>query len=76
MAAAFEGHERARWLAAASLDRYLVYEKMPQFFGTQFEQDENGRWGPGRFDDLTQILREDFELPSLEELQDRADTFN
>ena len=34
-AAAFEGRERARWLAAASFDRYLGRGGQPQVFGTQ-----------------------------------------
>jgi hypothetical protein len=76
-AAAFEGHEKARWLAAASLDRYLKYTKEDQFFGTQFEQDESGRWVPGRTDAaLTESLREAYSLPSREELMKRAEGFN
>ena len=37
-AAALEGHEEARWLAASSLDRYLHDMGQPQLFGTQFGQ--------------------------------------
>jgi hypothetical protein len=76
-AAAFEGHERARWLAAASLDRYLTYRKEEQFFGTQFERDEAGLWVPGRTDAaLAESLRDAYELASREELEKRAEEFN
>ena len=76
-AAAFEGHEKARWLAAASLDRYLTYRDEKQFFGTQFEQDESGTWVPGQTDPaLTPSLRQAFDLPSHEELEQRASEWN
>ncbi|MBI3548086.1 MAG: hypothetical protein HY078_03435 [Elusimicrobia bacterium] len=35
--AAIMGHRTARWLMAASLDRYLMSEKLPQLYGTQFQ---------------------------------------
>ncbi|SPE37333.1 conserved exported hypothetical protein [Candidatus Sulfopaludibacter sp. SbA3] len=38
-----KGEARARWLAAATLDRYLMSVKEPQIFGTQFHQQE-GVW--------------------------------
>ncbi|MFA6092833.1 MAG: hypothetical protein WCU88_05730 [Elusimicrobiota bacterium] len=31
------GHKTARWLLAATLDRYLMSEGKPQVYGTQFE---------------------------------------
>lgn len=34
--AAEMGHERARWLAAASYDRWLMHQGKPQRYGTQF----------------------------------------
>lgn len=41
--AAINGHRPARWLAAASLDRFLMSIGYPQTYGTQFEHsaDEN-----------------------------------
>ncbi len=36
--AGFEGHKTAKWLAAASLDRYLQSVERPQIFGTQYLQ--------------------------------------
>jgi hypothetical protein len=37
------GSEKAKWLYAASLDRYLIFMHRPQKFGTQFRLDERGR---------------------------------
>jgi hypothetical protein len=37
--AAKQGHSRARWLAAASFDRWCMYEGRPQRYGTQFVPD-------------------------------------
>lgn len=36
------GYHPARWLFAASLDRYLFSQGKPQKFGTQYQFDENG----------------------------------
>lgn len=35
-----QGHRPARWLAAASLDRFLMSIGLPQTYGTQFEHNE------------------------------------
>lgn len=39
-----KGEERAKWLYAASLDRWLLSTGKPQKFGTQFKRRENGEW--------------------------------
>jgi hypothetical protein len=44
-----KGEPKARWLAAATMDRYLTSLKQPQVFGTQFHQD-NGVWTQEPFD--------------------------
>ena len=62
--AAFEGHERARWLSAAALDRSLEFGGQEQFFGTQMKRDENGAWGPGDHDvHRTDAVRRAFDVP-------------
>ena len=38
-----KGEPKAKWLAAATMDRYLVSLKQAQVFGTQFHQ-ESGVW--------------------------------
>ena len=43
--ASVNGHKPARWLAAASLDRFLMSIGLPQTYGTQFEHNpEDGRY--------------------------------
>jgi hypothetical protein len=42
--AASKGYVYAKWMAAATLDRYLQSIKQPQVFGTQFLKDEKGGW--------------------------------
>jgi hypothetical protein len=39
-----KGKADARWLAAATLDRYLHSLKQPQVFGTQFFKSPNSEW--------------------------------
>lgn len=40
--AAINGHKPARWLCAASLDRFLMSMGLPQTYGTQFERSDEG----------------------------------
>jgi len=45
MIASINGHRAARWLAASSLDRFLMANGMPQIYGTQFEfNEEEGKY--------------------------------
>jgi hypothetical protein len=39
--AAINGHRPSRWLAAASLDRFLMSMGLPQTYGPQFEHSED-----------------------------------
>lgn len=41
------GDETAKWLYAATFDRWLISEGKPQKFGTQFKQNENDEWELG-----------------------------
>lgn len=43
-------HEKARWLAAAAMDRELVRRGQLQRYGTQFFVDDEGRWSLSPFD--------------------------
>ena len=75
--AAVKGHEEGRWLAAAALDRFLVFNQMEQFFGTQFERDDQGQWRPGHTDPgRTERLRTEFHIPPHDSLELRARGFN
>lgn len=46
VSAIIQGDSSAKWLAAATLDRYLQNDKQPQVFGTQFlrQGDNNLQW--------------------------------
>lgn len=50
-------------------DRIAVFEGKPQFYGTQFDWDENGNLSPNLFDDLTKVneRRKSIGLNTLEE---------
>lgn len=78
-AAAFEGHEAARWLSAAALDRFLGKVGQPQVFGTQY------RRPPGQLtysqepfdrDLLSRTTREVFGVPDLAAQQARLEGMN
>lgn len=61
-------HRQARWLAAAALDRKLMYEKKPQKYGTQYTKtSKDGPWELYTFDPATtDAERAEWEVPSLE----------
>ena len=73
-----KGVERAKWLAAASEDRFLVNSGRLQRFGTQYQVDSaTGRWslqevGPGVEDSLRSALN----VPPLLRAQTHADEMN
>jgi len=50
--AIINGDAGAKWLAAATLDRYLQRQKQPQLFGTQFTQ-QDGQWTMAPYDRAT-----------------------
>ena len=63
------GEDRAKWLAAASEDRFLMSIDRPQRFGTQYRSDSAG--APVklyRYDDyITDSLRAMMDVPSIAE---------
>jgi hypothetical protein len=73
-----KGEERAKWLAAASEDRFLMMIGRPQRFGTQYRADgpdgpmQLYKVGPG----VTDELRRAFAVPSLKEAKARAVKMN
>ncbi len=72
------GHEPARWLAAASEDRFLMRIGRPQRFGTQFRVDgPDGRWCLSDVDPgVTDAMRVALGVPPLSEAQARAARMN
>jgi hypothetical protein len=65
--AIIKGEERAKWLAAASEDRFLMNIGRPQRFGTQYRTEGPG--GPLRLyqmgEGVSDTLRAAFDVPSL-----------
>ena len=91
MEAVIKGNDSAKWIAAATLDRYLQFIKEPQIFGTQYPLDPNAQHPPqdpheavlsGRtlapYDDqvLPDALRLDFCVPVLAQQKQNLATFN
>lgn len=70
-----QGVEEAKWLAAASEDRFLMNIGRPQRFGTQYRIDgTDGKWslydvGEG----VTDSVRRGFNVPPLSEAQEYAE---
>jgi len=78
VAAVIRGEENARWLAAASEDRFLLQIGRPQRFGTQFEpSNEPGKFRLAATDQgVTDQLRGVLSTPSLAEAKATASRFD
>ncbi|HEY3888190.1 MAG TPA: hypothetical protein VGL73_06420 [Caulobacteraceae bacterium] len=70
--AAREGCRKARWLAAAALDRSLMYAGRPQRYGTNMVPDGVGYRLWDVDDKTTDDERAEWDVPSLAEMQQRA----
>lgn len=69
-------HEQARWLAAASEDRKLMYEHKAQKWGTQYKKID-GAWLVWPVDPaITDAQRAAWEVPPLVEAEARAAQMN
>jgi hypothetical protein len=67
------GMDRARWLAAAAYDRWLMTEGRPQKYGTQY-QARDGRWVLYEVDPATtDDERAEWNVPPLAESLARAE---
>lgn len=85
-AAGFEGHDHARWLSAAALDRYLHRTRQPQRFGTQYVRtkpddpyrlDPDSPWSQGPYETwLPDSIREVFDVEPLAEQEANVDRMN
>jgi hypothetical protein len=78
VAAVAQGHKEARWLAAASEDRFLMKIGRKQRFGTQYEPaDEPGRYRLAPTEpQVTDELRAVLGTPSLAEAKATASQFD
>jgi len=74
-AAAIGGESDAKWLSAATLDRYLQKIGQPQIFGTQYSFQDKNPWTmePYREDLLTDAWRKLFGVPGLAEQKKQLD---
>lgn len=70
------GHVTARWLAAASLDRWLMVQGQPQKYGTQFVPDgkRHRLWDVDPT--TTDAERAAWDVPTLAEQLERAEELN
>jgi hypothetical protein len=67
----------ARWLAAATKDRYLMTLGKPQLYGTQFKRDPGGPWYLYPVDpSITDEERAKWNVPPLAEAKKRAEALN
>jgi hypothetical protein len=75
-----KGHAPAKWLAAASEDRFLMNINRPQRFGTQFRADQNKNGGAFYLykvdEGVTDELRRAFNTPTLQKARDREAEMN
>lgn len=75
---AMKGYGPARWLSAASLDRYLQKIKQPQIFGTQYRNEDPKQalsgWTMEPYDrSIPNPVRHEYGVPSLDESLKRLD---
>lgn len=67
----------ARWLAAASKDRYLMNLGKPQLYGTQSRKDQTGPWYVWQVDpSITDEERAKWDVPPLARAKARVDALN
>jgi hypothetical protein len=65
-----KGYPRARFLAAAALDRYLLLNDRPQKYGTQYTRNRAGQYVILPYDTQTpDSVRAAWDVPSLDSLQ-------
>jgi hypothetical protein len=73
-----KGDKDSRWIAAATLDRYLQSIGRPQVFGTQYSTKGSEQWSQEPIDRalLPDALRKEFCVPSLSQQADMLGTLN
>ncbi len=77
MVAITKGDERAKWLAAASEDRFLMEIGRPQRFATQFRSEGNSAMRLYQTDQgVTDELRRALNVPSLAQAKMREARMN
>jgi hypothetical protein len=66
------GESRARWLSAATIDRYLMYSKKPQKYGTQFTINKaENEWELWPVDaNTTDTQRQERDVPAIDKIEE------
>lgn len=77
MIAAARGREDATWIAAATLDRYLINAGQKQIYGTQFNSLNNGPLTQDPYDRsvVSDALRMALGVPALKDQEKRRQKF-
>lgn len=72
------GNRSAQWLKAASWDRMLLNQKKPQWYGTQYVRDADGKWALYTIDEtaVTDSERIALAAPTLAEAKRRIEDMN
>lgn len=72
------GEEKAKWLYAATLDRYLLSSGNKfQKYGTQYQKNDHGLWELYPIDPMTtDEIRVQYDVPSLVKLKVREKDLN
>lgn len=91
MDAGVKGDDTAKWIAAATLDRYLQMIRQPQIFGTQYPLDPNAPHPPQdphravltgptlepyNSELVPDSVRADFCVPSIAQQKENVAVFN
>lgn len=70
-------HGRAKWLFAASKDRWLMRQQKPQLYGTQFAKGADGKWALYPVDPaITDEERARYNVPPLKVAKQRLEQMN
>lgn len=71
-------NKSAKWLKAASWDRMMSTQKKPQWYGTQYVRDGDGKWALYVMDEtaVTDEERAALGAPSLAEAKKRVEIMN
>lgn len=72
-----KGYDPAKWLYAASLDRYLVSQGKSQKYGTQYKRNKNGKYELFPLDlTVTDLQRKELNVPTISEMKQRIKILN
>lgn len=72
-----KGYDPAKWLYAATLDRYLLSQRKSQKYGTQYKRNKDGKYELLPLDSMiTDAQRKELNVPALKEMEQRIKDLN